>query len=89
MITIDDGDTVAHHHIPGVYIMATAQTDTAPARPNNRLTVFGALLVVASILVAWWLVVAVGDLVTALWMVLFVVTGLLFVSIGRHPSAEQ
>jgi len=68
--------------------MGTAQSNSAPVRPNNRLTVFGALLIVVSIVVAWWLVVDIGDLVTALWMALFVVTGLVFISIGRHPSAE-
>ncbi|MFB6069420.1 MAG: hypothetical protein ABEJ76_00230 [Halanaeroarchaeum sp.] len=68
--------------------MSIARSDATSAGTNRRLTTLGVLMILAAVVIAWWLVVAVGDLVTAIWMVLFVVTGLVFVSIGRHPSAE-
>ncbi|MFW5919992.1 MAG: hypothetical protein ACOCSF_07360 [Halanaeroarchaeum sp.] len=60
---------------------------TEPAESNRSLSIFGATLIVASFVIAWWLAASVGDLVTALWMVLFVVVGVIFISLGRHPDA--
>ncbi|MFB6125185.1 MAG: hypothetical protein ABEJ59_04420 [Halanaeroarchaeum sp.] len=68
--------------------MATATSNGTPAGTNRRLTTFGVLLILVSLVTAWWLVTSVGDLVTALWMALFVLTGLVFISLGRHPDAE-
>lgn len=67
---------------------AARSTDAVPAT-NRSFTTMGVGLILASILVAWWLATSVGDLVTALWMVLFVAVGVVFISLGRHPDAER
>lgn len=64
-------------------------TGSATETPNRSFTVLGLALIVVSIVVGVWLATSVGDLVTALWMVLFVLVGAVFVSLGRHPSAER
>lgn len=64
-------------------------TGSATEAPNRSYTVVGLALIVVSIVVGVWLATSVGDLVTALWMVLFVLVGVVFVSLGRHPSAER
>lgn len=56
---------------------------------NRSFTTLGVGLILVSIVVAWWLATSVGDLVTALWMVLFVAVGVVFISLGRHPDAER
>lgn len=63
-------------------------TGSAIDAQNRSYTVIGVALIVVAIVTAVWLATSVGDLVTALWMVLFVVVGLVFVSLGRHPLAE-
>ncbi|MFB6133278.1 MAG: hypothetical protein ABEJ44_07765 [Halanaeroarchaeum sp.] len=65
-----------------------APATTADAR-NRTFTAFELALIAISIVVGVWLATSVGDLVTALWMVLFVAVGVVFVSLGRHPSAER
>ncbi|MFB6081594.1 MAG: hypothetical protein ABEJ67_02115 [Halanaeroarchaeum sp.] len=68
--------------------METGITHSDGSATDRRLTTFGVLLVVVSLLVAGWLWAVVGDVVTALWMVLFVVSGVVFVGIGRRPSPQ-
>ena len=66
--------------------MNTSQAQSATSS-NRSFTTFGIALIVAAIVVGVWLATSVGDIVTALWMVLFVAVGIIFISIGRHPDA--
>ena len=75
------------HNIGGIQMNHSSVTTDA-ADTNRSLSAFGAALIVLSIVVGWWLAAIVGDLVTALWMVLFVLVGVIFISLGRHPDAE-
>lgn len=68
--------------------MNASQTQSATAS-NRSFTTFGIALIVASIVVGWWLAASVGDIVTALWMVLFIAVGIVFISLGRHPDADS
>lgn len=67
--------------------MNHSSVTTDQAETNRSMSVFGAGLIVISIVIGWWLAAIVGDLVTALWMVLFVAVGVVFLSLGRHPDA--
>lgn len=75
------------HNIEGIQMNHSSVTTDA-ADTNRSLSAFGVALIVLSIVIGWWLAAIVGDLVTALWMVLFVVVGVIFISLGRHPDAE-
>lgn len=68
--------------------MNASHTQSA-TKSNRSFTTFGIALIVAALVVGWWLATSVGDIVTALWMVLFVAVGIIFISLGRHPDADS
>ncbi|MFW6003080.1 MAG: hypothetical protein ACOCPT_01505 [Halanaeroarchaeum sp.] len=69
--------------------MNPTRSTEAVSESNRSYTIMGVTIILASLVVGWWLATRVGDQVTALWMVLFVVIGLVFISLGRHPNAED
>ena len=64
--------------------MADGTTSTT----NRNMTIFGWIVIATSVVMAWWLVAIVGDLATAIWMVLVAATGVAFIAIGKRPTAE-
>lgn len=64
---------------------ARSAADTVPER-NRTLTMTGVGIIALSIGMAVWLATAIGDFVTAAWMALFVLVGLVFISLGRNAG---
>ncbi|MGM0398141.1 MAG: hypothetical protein ACQEQY_04035 [Halobacteriota archaeon] len=69
--------------------MNSTRSTEAVADSNRSYTIMGVTLILASLVVGWWLATSVGYLATALWMVLYGAVGVIFISLGRHPDAER